>query len=129
VVGAHLSGMPLNGQLMERGGRLLASTETAPDYRLFALPGTTPPKPGLLRVAPGSGYRIAVEVWEMPLEHYGSFVAGIPPPLGIATLTLTDGDQVQGFACEALATGGAQEISHLGGWRAFMARAATPPPP
>jgi allophanate hydrolase len=129
VVGAHLSGMPLNGQLMERGARLLASTETAPDYRLFALPGTTPPKPGLLRVAPGSGYRIAVEVWEMPLEHYGSFVALIPPPLGIATLTLTDGGQVQGFACEALATGGAQEISHLGGWRAFMARAAAPQPP
>jgi allophanate hydrolase len=129
VVGAHLSGMPLNGQLMERGARLLASTQTAPDYRLFALPGTTPPKPGLLRVAPGSGYRIAVEVWEMPLEHYGSFVALIPPPLGIATLTLTDGGQVQGFACEALATGGAQEISHLGGWRAFMARAAASPPP
>lgn len=128
VVGAHLSGMPLNGQLVERGARLLASTETAPDYRLFALPGTTPPKPGLLRVAPGSGYRIAVEVWEMPVEHYGSFVALIPPPLGIATLTLTDGDQVQGFACEALATGGAQEISHLGGWRAFMARAAVPAP-
>jgi allophanate hydrolase len=126
VVGAHLSGMPLNGQLVERGARLLASTETAPDYRLFALPGTTPTKPGLVRVAPGAGYRIAVEVWEMPVEHYGSFVAQIPPPLGIATLTLTDGEQVQGFACEALATGGAQEISHLGGWRAFMARSADP---
>lgn len=129
VVGAHLSGMPLNGQLVERGARLLASTETAADYRLFALPGTTPPKPGLLRVAPGSGHRIAVEVWEMPVEHYGSFVALIPPPLGIATLTLADGEHVQGFACEALATGGAQEISHLGGWRAYMARAAAPSPP
>jgi allophanate hydrolase len=128
VVGAHLSGMPLNGQLLERQARLLASTETAPDYRLFALPGTTPPKPGLLRVASGTGHRIAVEVWEMPLAHYGSFVALIPPPLGIGTLTLADGTQVQGFACDALATTQAQDISHHGGWRAYMAaRAATAP--
>lgn len=128
VVGAHLSGMPLNGQLLERKARLLASTETAPDYRLFALPGTTPPKPGLLRVAPGTGHRIAVEVWEMPLAHYGSFVALIPPPLGIGTLTLADGTQVQGFACDALATTQAQDISHHGGWRAYMAaRTGTAP--
>lgn len=125
VVGAHLTGMPLNGQLTERGATLLRTSETAPDYKLFALPGTTPPKPGLLRVAPGTGHRIALEIWEMPVEQYGSFVALIPAPLGIATLLLADGSPVQGFACEALATADAQDISHLGGWRAYMASLAT----
>ncbi|MDB5957749.1 allophanate hydrolase [Ramlibacter sp.] len=122
VVGAHLSGMPLNGQLTERGARLLRVTQTAPDYRLFALPGTTPPKPGLLRVAPGSGAPILVEVWEMPVQEYGSFVALIPPPLGIATLSLADGQAVQGFVCEPLATAGAQDITGHGGWRAYVQR-------
>lgn len=121
VVGAHLSGMPLNGQLVEGGARLLASTETAPDYRLFALPASVPPKPGLLRVAPGTGACIAVEVWEMPLANYGAFVARIPAPLGIGQLTLADGSEVQGFVCEALATTGARDITEYGGWRAFMA--------
>jgi allophanate hydrolase len=120
VVGAHLSGMPLNSQLQERGARLVRSTRTAPDYRLFALPNTTPPKPGLARVAPGEGTSIAVEVWEMPLAHYGSFVALIPAPLGIGTLSLEDGSAVQGFLCENLALSGAQDISHHGGWRAYI---------
>lgn len=121
VVGAHLSGMPLNGQLTERGATLVGAAETAPDYRFFALPGTVPPKPGLLRVAPGTGARIALEIWDMPLEHYGSFVSLIPAPLGIGTLGLADGSSVQGFLCEALATQGAQDISHLRGWRAYIA--------
>jgi allophanate hydrolase len=121
VVGAHLSGMPLNSQLTERGAVLFAQAETAPDYRFFALPGTTPPKPGLLRVAPGTGARIALELWDMPVAAYGSFVALIPAPLGIGTLTLSDGSAVQGFLCEAWATHGAQDISHFGGWRAFIA--------
>ncbi|RZI72364.1 MAG: allophanate hydrolase, partial [Variovorax sp.] len=86
VVGAHLSGMPLNAQLRERGARLIAETKTAPAYRLYALPGTVPPKPGMVRVAHGTGAAIVVEVWEMPLAHYGSFVALIPAPLGIGTL-------------------------------------------
>jgi allophanate hydrolase len=124
VVGAHLSGMPLTDQLTERGALLLAQTDTAPDYRLFALPGTTPPKPGLLRVAPGTGHRIAVEVWEMPLAQYGSFVALVPPPLGIGTLQLADGSAVQGFVCEPIATAQAEDISHFGGWRAYMAARA-----
>ena len=127
VVGAHLSGMPLNTQLTERGATLAASTETAPDYKLFALPGTAPPKPGLLRVTPGHGARIAVEVWDMPVEHYGSFVALIPAPLGIGTLTLADGSKVQGFICEPFALEGAQDITHLGGWRAYIASRASPP--
>jgi allophanate hydrolase len=120
VVGAHLSGMPLNAQLAERGARLVAAAQTAPHYRFFALPGTTPPKPGLLRVAPGEGASIALEIWEMPLEHYGSFVALVPAPLCIGTLELAEGGSVQGFLCEARAAEGAQDISHFGGWRAYL---------
>lgn len=120
VVGAHLSGMPLNGQLTERGATLELATETAADYQLYALPGTVPPKPGLLRVAPGQGKRIAVEVWRMPAAHYGSFVALIPQPLGIGTLTLADSSSVQGFICEPLALAGARDISSFGGWRAYI---------
>jgi allophanate hydrolase len=124
VVGAHLSGMPLNSQLTERGATLVAATETAPDYAFYALPGTVPPKPGLVRVAAGQGSRIAVEVWEMPLAHYGSFVALIPSPLGIGTLRLTDGSTVQGFVCESQALQGATNISSFGGWRAYIASLA-----
>lgn len=126
VVGAHLSGMPLNSQLTERGAMLVARTETAPDYRFYALAGSVPPKPGLLRIAPGSGARVALEVWEMPVEHYGSFVALIPSPLGIGTLKLDDGSSVQGFVCEQIALEGAIDISHLGGWRAYMQTIAVP---
>jgi allophanate hydrolase len=121
VVGAHLSGMPLNGQLLERGARLLQSTRTASCYRLFALAATHPPKPGLLRVRQDEGAAIDVEVWEMPLLAYGSFVALIPAPLGIGSLTLESGQAVQGFLCEAQALQGAQDISHFGGWRAYLA--------
>ncbi|QKO22738.1 allophanate hydrolase [Rhodoferax sp. BAB1] len=129
VVGAHLSGMPLNSQLSERGARLLAATETAPDYRFYALAGTVPPKPGLLRVAPGEGARIQLELWEMPVEHYGSFVALVPAPLGIGTLTLADGSSVQGFLCEAQALSGALDITHFGGWRAYLASLQGAPTP
>ena len=124
VVGAHLSGMPLNAQLTERGARLLGPAQSAPDYRFYALPGTTPPKPGLVRVAVGTGAPIALELWEMPLAQYGSFVALVPSPLSIGTLTLSDGSKVQGFLCEAEATAGAQDITHLGGWRAYVASLA-----
>jgi allophanate hydrolase len=119
VCGAHLSGLPLNGQLLSRGARLVRATHTAPQYRLSVLPDTVPPKPGLVRVNEG-GASIAVEVWELPLSQFGSFVAAIPPPLGIGTVTLADGEQVQGFLCEASATGGARDITHLGSWREFL---------
>lgn len=119
VVGAHLSGLPLNAQLVERGARLEAAVETAPLYRLHALPGTTPPKPGLVRVAEG-GASIAAEVWAVPVAHYGSFVALIPAPLGIGSITLSDGSTVQGFLCEATAVADAEDISHHGGWRAYL---------
>lgn len=121
VVGAHLSGMPLNSQLTERGATRVASTHTAAQYRLYALPNTTPPKPGLLRVHPGEGQAIEIEVWDMPLAHYGSFVALVPTPLSIGTLQLADGTHVQGFLCEPLALDGATDITHLGGWRAYIA--------
>ena len=124
VVGAHLSGMPLNGQLTERGATLLSRTHTAPVYRLYALPNTTPPKPGLLRVALGEGERIEIEVWDMPVTQYGSFVALVPAPLSIGSLQLTDDSSVQGFLCEPLALQGAADITHLGGWRAYLASTA-----
>ncbi|MBC7435951.1 MAG: allophanate hydrolase [Bdellovibrionales bacterium] len=120
VVGAHLSGMPLNSQLVERDATLVSAAHTAPDYRFYALPGTVPPKPGLVRVAQGEGAAIALEIWRMPVEHYGSFVALIPAPLGIGTIALQGGGQVQGFLCESQALVGAQDITHLGGWRNYI---------
>jgi allophanate hydrolase len=123
VVGAHLSGMPLNGQLLERGARLLRACRTAPEYRLHALAGTVPPKPGLVHVGAG-GAAIEIEEWEMPVADYGTFVALIPAPLGIGTLRLEDGSSVQGFLCEPSALAGSPDISHLGGWRAYVARLA-----
>jgi allophanate hydrolase len=122
VVGAHLSGQPLNGQLVERGGRLVRACRTAPRYRLYVLPDTTPAKPGLVRDA-GPAASIELEVWRVPLSAYGSFVAGIPAPLGIGSVELEDGTWVQGFLCESWAVAGAREISDLGGWRAFRAGA------
>jgi allophanate hydrolase len=119
VVGAHLSGLPLNWQLLERGARLVETTRTAPLYRLYALPGTVPPKPGLERVA-DAGSAIEVEVWEIPLRLLGSFVAEIPPPLGIGSLILEGGRLVKGFICEGIAFDGAIDISVSGGWRMYL---------
>jgi allophanate hydrolase len=120
VVGAHLSGMPLNGELRALNARFVEETETAPDYRLYALAGTTPPKPGMLRVVPGQGVAIALEIWALSAEGFGRFVAGIPAPLSIGTLRLADGRQVHGFLVEPLATEGARDISEFGGWRKFV---------
>jgi len=124
VVGAHLSGFPLNGQLTERGGRLLRTTRTAPHYRLHALPGTLPPKPGLVRVA-GAGAAIDVEIWALPEAMVGSFMALIPPPFGLGTLALEDGSEVHGFLCESVAVAAAPDISVWGGWRAWLEGAAS----
>lgn len=120
VVGAHLSGMPLNHQLTERGATLVGTAHTSNAYRLFALPGTMPPKPGMVRTLPGQGAPIELEIWDMPVAAYGSFVALIPQPLGIGTLDLADGSTVQGFLAEAVALHNAQDITALGGWRAYM---------
>lgn len=125
VVGAHLSGMPLNGELTALGGSFLRATTTTADYRLFALPGGPPARPGLLRGCPGEGAPIAIEVWSLPVAAFGSFVAGIPAPLGIGTLALADGTRVKGFLCEAVATDGARDVSDFGGWRAFVTAQAS----
>ncbi len=122
VVGAHLSGMPLNGQLTERGAQWVETTSTSDNYRLYALADTTPPKPGL--VASDSGKAIAVELWDMPVNHFGSFVALIPAPLGIGTLTLADGRQVKGFICEPWAIAKATDITEFGGWKAYLQSSA-----
>ncbi|WP_133736872.1 allophanate hydrolase [Halospina denitrificans] len=119
VVGAHLDGMPLNHQLTDRGARLIRRTTTAPHYRLYALAGTTPPKPGLSR-DPG-GEELEVEVWEMPVAAFGDFVGLIPHPLGIGTIELSDGSWVKGFICEEDGLDGAVDITHFGGWRGYMA--------
>lgn len=120
VVGAHLSGMALNGELQALGARLIEATETAPDYKLYAL-DTMPPKPGMLRVDAGSGSAIKLELWALSAAAFGQFVAAIPPPLGIGTVRLADGRGVKGFVVEAAAINGAQDISAYGGWRAFIA--------
>ena len=126
VVGAHLSGLPLNGELRASGGRLLETATTAPHYRLYALAGTTPPKPGLLRVANGKGASIEVEIWALPLEGFGRFADAIPAPLSIGTITLSDGRAVKGFLVEAAAIDGARDISSSGGWRAYLAHEKIP---
>jgi allophanate hydrolase len=123
VVGAHLSGMVLNGELKALGGRLLEATVTAPDYRLYAL-DTIPPKPGMLRVEAGTGAAVALEIWALSAASFGKFVAAIPPPLSIGTVRLADGRGVKGFIVEAADIEGAREISAFGGWRAFVAGAA-----
>ena len=123
VVGAHLSGMALNGELKELGGRLLEATVTAPDYKLYAL-NTTPAKPGMLRVDTGTGTSIALEIWALSAAAFGKFVAAIPPPLSIGTVRLADGRGVKGFIVEPADLSGARDISSFGSWRAFMAEKA-----
>jgi allophanate hydrolase len=126
VVGAHLSGLPLNGELRALGGRLLEVTRSAPDYRLYALSGTKPPKPGLLRVDSGKGAAIEVEVWGLPMEAFGRLVAAVPMPLSIGTIKLSDGRGVKGFLVEPAATADARDISNFGSWRRFLASEEMP---
>ena len=119
VVGAHLSGMPLNFQLSSRGGTLLQKTKTASSYKLYALKNTTPPKPGLQCTQKG-GQAIEVEVWDIPFALFGQIVAEVPAPLGIGNLQLADGSWVKGFICEGYALADATDISHFGGWRDYV---------
>jgi allophanate hydrolase len=119
VVGAHLTGMPLNFQLTGRDAVFVEQTLTQGDYRLYALPGTVPPKPGLAKAE--GGQSIIVELWDIPLARFGEFVAEIPAPLGIGNLTLADGRSVKGFICEPWALAEAKDITAFGGWRAYIA--------
>ncbi len=118
VCGAHMAGLPLNHQLTSRGARLVAATRSAPLYRFYALPGGPPFRPGMVRMEPGAS--IELEVWELAGAQFGSFVAGIPAPLGIGSVELQDGTKVQGFVCESYAVAGAKDITALGGWRQYL---------
>jgi allophanate hydrolase len=119
VVGAHLEGMPLHGELTSRGAKLVARTCTAPCYRLYAMANSVPPKPALVHVGDG-GFAIAVEVYSLPFEAFGRFVADVPPPLAIGTLKLDDGSSVKGFVAEPRAIADAQDISAFGGWSGYI---------
>lgn len=121
MCGAHMAGLPLNHQLTDRGGRFLRAALTSDAYRFYALAGGPPFRPGLVRGAPGSGAPIGLELWSLPLSEVGSFLAGIPEPLGLGTVALDDGTSVQGFVCEAVAAQDAQDITDLGDWRSFLA--------
>lgn len=123
VCGAHMSGLPLNWQLTTRGARLIVATRSSADYKLYALPGGPPYRPGMVRVNQ-DGAAIEMEIWELPAREFGSFVAGIPAPLGIGTITLENNSQVQGFVCEAAATSNAEDITRYASWRAFLKRIA-----
>ncbi len=122
VCGAHLDGLPLNWQLRERGAVLKATTTTAPVYRMYALAGGPPHRPGLVLDENG-GAAIDVEIWSMPAAQFGGFVAGIPAPLGIGKVRVADGSEVCGFICEPWGVAGAEEITRLGGWRAYLQQA------
>jgi allophanate hydrolase len=121
VCGAHLSGLPLNWQLTQHGARLLGAVQSAPEYKFYALAGGPVQRPGMVRVNEG-GAAIYMEVWELPAEHFGSFVDGIPAPLGIGKVKLADGSWVSGFVCEAIGVEGGTDITALGSWRTWLAR-------
>ncbi|MBV9829651.1 MAG: allophanate hydrolase [Alphaproteobacteria bacterium] len=118
VVGAHLSGEPLNPELLALGSRFRRALRTSADYRLYALPDGK--RPGLVRF-PGTGAPIEIEIWDVPSEMVGAFLAGIAPPLGLGSIALEDRSQVTGFVCEAWATETALDITEYGGWRAYRA--------
>ena len=119
VCGAHLDGLALNWQLKQRGARLVETTSSSSDYQLYALADGPPFRPGMVRVKDG-GVSIAVEVWELPSSELGSFLTGIPAPLGLGKVQLADGRWESGFICEPYGLEGATDISHLGGWRAYL---------
>lgn len=119
VCGAHMSGLPLNSQLRELGSVYLKTIHTSPRYRLFALPNTTPPKPGLVKDAENGG-PIEIELWNLPKTQWSTFIGKIPPPLGLGNIELEDGSYVKGFLCEAWAAEGARDITDLGSWRKFV---------
>jgi allophanate hydrolase len=122
VVGAHLSGQPLNHELTDRGGLFVRAARTSPRYRLFALADTVPVKPGLVRVGDGDGVAIEVEIWALPADAVGSFLTGVRTPLCLGTVELSDGRAVHGFLCEAWAIASARDISMFGGWRAYLGK-------
>ena len=126
VCGAHMQGLPLNGELTARHARFVCATRSAPRYRLGALAavGDGPRRPGMWRVEEGGG-AIALEVWELPSAELGSFAAGVPSPLALGKVELADGTWVTGFVCEPYGVQSATDISAYGGWRDWLASAGS----
>lgn len=124
VCGAHMAGLPLNDRLTGRGATLAERTTTARDYRLFALTEADPPRPGLIRVPEGHGHTIEVELWYLSFRALGQITDEIDLPLTIGTVVLADERRVTGFVAEGIAAESATEITHLGGWRAYLASIA-----
>lgn len=127
VVGAHMTGLALNHELVSRGGVLCRAVATQPLYRLHALAGGPPRRPGMLRIGAG-GAAIAAEVWALPDDGFGRFVAGVPAPLCIGTVLLADGSAPKGFLVEPAGLDGAEDITRFGGWRAYLASLAAASP-
>ena len=121
VVGAHLSGLPLNAQLRELGATLTRRTRTAPEYRLHRLPGPAPARPGLFPVSDGTGAAILAEVWDLPQQSLAALLESVPPPLGFAPVALADGGTVLGFVANGPVPDGALDVTEYGGWRAYCA--------
>jgi len=122
VVGAHLKDMPLHWQLTSREAKFVGASETAPNYRLYAMVDSAPPKPALVHSPDGAA--IKLEIYELGVAEFGSFVAEVPAPLAIGTVTLADGSSVKGFVAEPRAMTGAEDITRLGGWRAYVEQRA-----
>jgi allophanate hydrolase len=123
VCGAHMSGLPLNGDLVARGAAFIRKARTSADYKFFALPGGPPHRPGLVRVEPGHGAEIALELWSIPLGNFGGLMRTVPSPLGIGTVRLSSGEEVFGFLCEGQAVQGARDITDFADWRQFLQEA------
>ena len=120
VCGAHMSGLPLNHQLTSRGGYLLGSAVSAPYYRFVALSGGAVPRPGMIRSNDRQDHGIHMEIWALPQDTLGSFILGIPAPLGLGQVELADGARVTGFVCEASAADDAEDITGIGNWRNYL---------
>ncbi|MEH6728550.1 MAG: allophanate hydrolase, partial [Hyphomicrobiales bacterium] len=120
VCGAHMADLPLNWQLTGRGGAFLRTAKTSANYKFYALAGGPPERPGLVRTGDVDAQSIALEIWSLPLDQVGGFLAGIPAPLGLGSVELEDGHLVKGFICEASGTAGARDISEFGDWRTYL---------
>ena len=121
VCGAHMSGLPLNGELTSRGATLIRACRSSAKYRFYALEDFAPPRPGMVHAGGDGGHVIDLELWAVPSDRFGAFITGVPSPLAIGTVELDDGTSVKGFVCEAYAADGARDISELGSWRAYLA--------
>ncbi|MGJ8531479.1 MAG: allophanate hydrolase [Alphaproteobacteria bacterium] len=120
VCGAHMADLPLNWQLTDRDGAFVRAAKTSANYKFYALAGGPPERPGLVRTEDIGSQSIALEIWSLPMDHVGSFLAGIPSPLGLGSVELDDGSFVKGFICEASGTAGARDISEFGDWRTYL---------